>query len=382
MQRVVSMKTLNASFSLESDGVAQFRSLGGREVLVTFPNQEKRDALIRHPWMNLWFESVKPWKGEPASFERFIWLTCRGVPLNGWNARTFQQIGEIWGHFIKLDEVTLRDESFAKGRVLISSKEIHHIDQWIQIQVEGVVFEVRVSEDSSFVSPDEMEELDLTRNLCQKKPRWEASMAAGSVEMQGEDDDVERRELVETNRQEVVGAGWDILAGGAAVHGKDKQGAGGRASQHVRPVKHLMPEKTLSALPGEFESQVGDSLDELDLGLLGEADLCGRDGLGGPVKEAGLVGDVAQWSHDPLAKSLTKMGEEDGLRGPHIELGLAGDVAQISHVSESYISPVLAHSDDIESFQSGDSSQMIRCSQVPSINLMVDLNNADCRRRR
>lgn len=67
-------------------------------------------------------------------------------------------------------------------------------------------------------------------------------------------------------------------------------------------------------------------------------------------------------SHDPLAQSLTKMGEDDGLSGPPIELGLAGDVAQISHVSESSISHVLAHSDDIDSFQSGDASQMIRCS--------------------
>lgn len=129
-------------------------------------------------------------------------------------------------------------------------------------------------------------------------------MVAGSVERQGGDGDVERREMVETNRQGVVGAGWDSLAGGAALHGKDKQGAGGNASQHVRPVKHLMLEKTLSALPDEFESQVGDSLDELkggvDLGFLaqplammGEADHCGGHGLGGPVKKVGLAGDVA-----------------------------------------------------------------------------------------
>ncbi|KAG5560446.1 hypothetical protein RHGRI_003682 [Rhododendron griersonianum] len=93
--RVVSMSTLKVSFSKETDEVVQFRSLGGREVLVTFQSQDRRDTLTRHPWMKLWFASVKRWGGEPASLERFIWLRCRGVPLNGWNAKTFKQIGKI-----------------------------------------------------------------------------------------------------------------------------------------------------------------------------------------------------------------------------------------------------------------------------------------------
>ncbi|KAG5516437.1 hypothetical protein RHGRI_037223 [Rhododendron griersonianum] len=47
MQRVMSMKTLSVSFSIETNRVAQFRSLGGRAVLITFQNQEVRDELLQ-----------------------------------------------------------------------------------------------------------------------------------------------------------------------------------------------------------------------------------------------------------------------------------------------------------------------------------------------
>lgn len=77
MSRVVPLMTLQASFSMETDVVAQFRTMGGRAVLITFQSNEMRDSLIKHPWMSRWFDRVKPWQGEPASMERFIWLECK-----------------------------------------------------------------------------------------------------------------------------------------------------------------------------------------------------------------------------------------------------------------------------------------------------------------
>lgn len=100
LNRVESMKTLKISFNLATDKVAEFRALGGRSVLITFQSKEVRDVLIKGPWMKRWFLEVKPWRGEPASFERFVWLSCFGVPLNAWNPLTFKQIGELWGCFV------------------------------------------------------------------------------------------------------------------------------------------------------------------------------------------------------------------------------------------------------------------------------------------
>lgn len=157
MHRVVSMVTLNVSFSLETNRVAQFRSLGGRSILITFQSQEVRDSLIGGQWMKLWFDKVKPWRGEPTTLERFVWLNCTGVPLNVWNALTFKLIAEVWGSFIKVDEQTLKDLSFGEGRVLIATEENSTIDKWIQVEVMGVYYDVKVSEISSFTNSNDME---------------------------------------------------------------------------------------------------------------------------------------------------------------------------------------------------------------------------------
>lgn len=114
MHRVVSMKTLKESFGPDTNRVVQFRSLGGRYVLITFQSAEVRDSIIEGQWMKLWFDNVKPWRGEPASLERFVWLSCKGLPLNAWNAQTFKSIAELWGCFIMVDEQTLKDLSFAE----------------------------------------------------------------------------------------------------------------------------------------------------------------------------------------------------------------------------------------------------------------------------
>lgn len=90
MHRVVPMMTLKVSFGMETDKIAQFRALGGRSVLITFQSQVVRDELIKDPWMKRWFETVKPWSGEPASHERFVWLGCQGLPLNAWDNTTFR----------------------------------------------------------------------------------------------------------------------------------------------------------------------------------------------------------------------------------------------------------------------------------------------------
>lgn len=136
MHRVVSMMTLNVSFSMETDKVAQFRSMGGRYVLITFQSTEVRDEMIKKHWMNLWFESVKPWRGEPACLERFVWLSCKGVPLNVWNAASFKLIAELWGSLIMVDESTLKDLSFAEGKILVATEEITTIDKWIKVEVQ------------------------------------------------------------------------------------------------------------------------------------------------------------------------------------------------------------------------------------------------------
>ncbi|KAI8562174.1 hypothetical protein RHMOL_Rhmol03G0014300 [Rhododendron molle] len=202
MHRVVSMKSLEVSFSMETNEVALFRSMGGRAVLLTFQSQEIRDELIKGQWMKLWFDNVKPWRVEPGSLERFAWLSCKGVPLDVWNAKTFIQIAKIWGSFIMLDEQTLNDRSFAEGKVLIATEEIQKIDKRIQIEIEGVTYAVLISEISSFVNPDEVEACYPPAmkkgfgSIIPAKPGWKMVTSREKED----DDDVELLKEKTTNR--------------------------------------------------------------------------------------------------------------------------------------------------------------------------------------
>ncbi|KAI8563374.1 hypothetical protein RHMOL_Rhmol03G0107100 [Rhododendron molle] len=80
---------------------------------------------------------TKPWNGESAQEERFAWVSCFGMPLNVWNVPSFRRIASIWGHFIEVDDNTLREVSFEKGRVLIATEKSCKIEGKGQLIVEG-----------------------------------------------------------------------------------------------------------------------------------------------------------------------------------------------------------------------------------------------------
>lgn len=96
---------------------------------------------------------------EPMRLERFVWLSCQGMPLNTWNAKVFKQIGEIWGSFVMLDEDTLKDKVFMKGKMLIATELVSKIDKWIKLEVQGVVYDVKILQESSFSNPNEFQSL-------------------------------------------------------------------------------------------------------------------------------------------------------------------------------------------------------------------------------
>ncbi|KAI8572834.1 hypothetical protein RHMOL_Rhmol01G0231200 [Rhododendron molle] len=80
---------------------------------------------------------VKPWNGDQAKDERLVWIACYGMPLNAWNMPAFRSIGSIWGHFLEVDEETLKEVSFDKGKVLIATENTSKISDKIQFIVDG-----------------------------------------------------------------------------------------------------------------------------------------------------------------------------------------------------------------------------------------------------
>ncbi|KAH7860278.1 hypothetical protein Vadar_011566 [Vaccinium darrowii] len=118
--------------------------MGGLYMLIIFISKDERNNALSNPTLKEWFAYFKPWNGEPASLSRFVWLKCRGVPIQAWNTSTFRRIGESWGEFINLDEETMKELSYDIGRMLITTDYDFPIDEWINILINGRNYRVRV----------------------------------------------------------------------------------------------------------------------------------------------------------------------------------------------------------------------------------------------
>ncbi|KAH7853429.1 hypothetical protein Vadar_002303 [Vaccinium darrowii] len=60
----------------------QARSMGGKFMLITFPNIEDRNNALGNQVIKGWFQSFKHWNGDAASLSRLVWLKIRGMPGN------------------------------------------------------------------------------------------------------------------------------------------------------------------------------------------------------------------------------------------------------------------------------------------------------------
>lgn len=123
------------------------KSLGGLSMILTFISKEIRDLALTNHTLKDWFFSFKPWNGESASLSRFVWIKCRGLPLQSWNLSTFRLIGDYCGVFINTDAETGLGLSYDIGRFLISTEYQEKIEEWINLIVNGKVYKVRIWEE-------------------------------------------------------------------------------------------------------------------------------------------------------------------------------------------------------------------------------------------
>lgn len=72
MRRLISAHELEEVFAEESIENVRVKSMGRRFVVVTFPNEEMRNEILKMRGLEIWFEELKPRNGEQASDERFV----------------------------------------------------------------------------------------------------------------------------------------------------------------------------------------------------------------------------------------------------------------------------------------------------------------------
>ncbi|EOX91876.1 Uncharacterized protein TCM_000936 [Theobroma cacao] len=84
------------------------KPMGGKNVLLTFCMMEDFKACTSEyrAWLNLWFESVVPWKDAQPTSDKMIWLRIEGVPINLWTECLFREIGEQWGSYVFTNDDT------------------------------------------------------------------------------------------------------------------------------------------------------------------------------------------------------------------------------------------------------------------------------------
>lgn len=150
IRKLLSGENLELVFRKEGVQDIQIKAMGGRFLIIIFPNVEARDSIIKEKWICNWFEEIKPWNGEQAKIERFVWLSCVGMPLNAWSIPTFEKIGNCWGKFLQVDESTLKEQSFDKGNILIVTEQPQRIMGNVELLVDGAKFVVTVEEEATF----------------------------------------------------------------------------------------------------------------------------------------------------------------------------------------------------------------------------------------
>ncbi|KAK8648749.1 hypothetical protein V6N13_129492 [Hibiscus sabdariffa] len=78
--------------------------------------------------------------------ERSTWVEVMGVPLHYWNHITFKRIAEVWGSIVALGENANQTLGCEKLSLLISTNQMHKINEVIELEVGKELFEVSVSE--------------------------------------------------------------------------------------------------------------------------------------------------------------------------------------------------------------------------------------------
>lgn len=150
INRLVSIEDLEYIFKWESSQIVQIKPIGGRYVIISFPDETSRDLVIKEKWIPKWFKEIKPWNGEQAKVERFVWLSCYGMPLNAWSNSTFQNIGNLWGDFLQIDESTLKASSFVRARILIATDQFDKLEGNMNLMVDNVYYSIKVIEEETF----------------------------------------------------------------------------------------------------------------------------------------------------------------------------------------------------------------------------------------
>ncbi|KAK8716000.1 hypothetical protein V6N13_043322 [Hibiscus sabdariffa] len=118
----------------------------GPMVLLMFGSSDECKVSIQNLGMRRWFTRVEKWSPSISVNVRRVWLTISGMSIQAWSEGTFRNIAQLWGVFVQTDDETVEYNSFETCRVQIETNSSSHIDEIIELVIEGISFQLRIVE--------------------------------------------------------------------------------------------------------------------------------------------------------------------------------------------------------------------------------------------
>ncbi|GKC00771.1 RNA-directed DNA polymerase, eukaryota [Tanacetum coccineum] len=118
--------------------------LGGLWIMLELDSPKSKEKFMQHVGVLSWFSRLCNAESDFVSRERLVWVDIEGVPLHIWSRATFEKIGSRWGEVMELEESV--DDSFARKRICIKTKQEDNILEKFKVIVQRKVFVVRAKE--------------------------------------------------------------------------------------------------------------------------------------------------------------------------------------------------------------------------------------------
>jgi hypothetical protein len=235
-------------------------------------------------WLDQWFKEIRPWDPKDIDLERLVWVRIYGVPVHAWNFDFFSQVAKPWGILLNTDDATSKKISMDVARLLIRTSSQRVVDEFFDVNINGVLFHLRALEDSygpMRIMVPQPQVLD---------GRTAVSVTTASED--GEEDDGGRRlEEEEESERESEGEGENLLALNSAINNNHSP---------------LFDNDHLSRLDEEREKEVENSVFNLIENSIHLIHVEGGTVLeGGATKEGNLC-----------VEGSKSLGQEVGIGGP------------------------------------------------------------------
>jgi len=161
-------------------------------VIVTYVDQlasvqeQRNEGSVLHSLFN----NLRQWETRSRAYDRFVWISIFGLPMEGWNRNCINLLLQSCGNIVGYDTSCVSQGSISGIRVLIRTTKLETLHDQVMLQLDGVQVEVSLKEIKGEFIP----------SLTIVKHSMDVSLCSTSVLF----DDDENDFCEETNRAETT----------------------------------------------------------------------------------------------------------------------------------------------------------------------------------